>query len=124
MPIRDMPAEAIALVAAGTTYLPSESGIEAGHFASREIEATMQITAIVGTDPTLQVTPQYSYDKVTWIDQPSTYVFDLITGGVTSLPAAQTLQLTTTAIYMRFKLVAAGTVFTSAAGTLWAVMKS
>lgn len=118
MPIKDL-TETISISAKGTTY---SDPVESGHFASREIECSINITALAGTAPTFRVIPQYSYDKVTWFDQPDIFKFDEIAPG--DIPHNQTLQLTTTGIYMRFKYLADGTAVTNVAGTIWAVMKS
>ena len=70
---------------------------------AEKIEATLNVTALDGTTPTLDVTPQYSYDKVTAFDCAVTFTQAI---GVTNETIAITNQLGN---YMRFKFDLGGT---------------
>lgn len=91
------------LVAADTSYsdILSLEQAELG-----KVQATLDTIAITGTDFTLAITTQYSYDRVKWFDH-ATKNFSGIThaSGLT----AETLDITTNAVYTRWKYVISGT---------------
>lgn len=102
------------LVTSDATNLPVggatlENGVAASYsdvfdysdFSQTEIEVIQQLTAFAGTNPTLDTTPQYSFDQTVWKDL----------AAFTQLTAAgsETKDLSTTGLYMRFKLVLGGT---------------
>ena len=70
---------------------------------AKTLEATLDVTSISGSGTSLDVTPQYSYDKERWYDMPADGSFTqvLATG-------SETLQLGLVAVYIRFKKVVAG----------------
>lgn len=107
----------IDISAAGTTYTEKFKTGAAGH---AEVEGTLNVTTITGTLTTLDVTPQYSYDGVTWFDQPASMVFAQATtaGGAT----AESLDHHFTGMYFRYKMVAGGAA-PVIAGTIDAVGK-
>ncbi len=102
--ITDLPKVDENIIAAGTSY----SDILALDKAEgTNVEATLRVTAFTGADTVLTVTPQYSYDKVTWFDCASPSVFAAVSIA-TSLPHFETINLNFTGIYVRFKYVVAG----------------
>lgn len=104
MPIRDIPKQTFTLDEAGTSY--SEI-IDMADKAVDEIEATINVISTAGTDLTINITPQYSYDQVKWFDAPSASRFTEIDED-TADDYAETLEFSV-GIYFRFKIVVAGT---------------
>ena len=66
------------------------------------VETTRVIDNIAGTTPTVDITPQFSYDKVDWFDSSTVFTQATADGN-------ETKELNTTAMYMRFKIEIGGT---------------
>ncbi len=98
----------LSLSGAATTYsdvyqLPSDVG---------HVEASVNLSALAGTSPTLAVTVQTSQDKVTWEDRNVLPTF--------SATGTKKIRATEPKVYVRFKLVLAGTTPTATV-TLFAI---
>ena len=78
-------------------------------FAEKDarIDETLSIKAggVTGTGVTIDITPQFSYDKVDWFDDTT---FTQITES-TTLPFSQTIDTATKGRFKRYKIVIAGT---------------
>lgn len=107
----------IDISAAGTVYTDAFKTGADGH---DEVEATLNVTTITGSGTTFDVTPQYSYDKITWFDQPASMCFTQATtaGGAT----AESKDHSFTGMYFRYKIVTGGA-SPVVAGTIDAVSK-
>jgi|SRR5215204_574201 len=92
------------IAVAGTTFT---SVLDLTSLGAKQVEVTLNVTALTGADTLLDVIPQYSYDNVTWFDQDTDGQFDQVSI-VTTLPDSQTLLLGIVAKYLRFKYVVAG----------------
>lgn len=67
-----------------------------------EVEANLDVATLAGSSPTLDVTPQISFDKINFNDAATAFAQAT---GVTN----ETITNTTTGLYMRFKIVLGGT---------------
>lgn len=119
--MKDVPKISTTIATAGTTY-SAATDLSIGDDDINSIETTLSVSALTGADTTLKITPQYSYDKVTWFDQPSDGQFSEVNAS-TTLPSAESLQLSFAAIYLRYKYVVAGAT-PSVTFDLYAVGKS
>ena len=81
-----------------------------------EVEELLVVTAVTGTNPTLDVTPQYSINGDTWTDATA---FSQKSGA-----SQEYLQRTATGLYSRYKLVVGGTVSPDFAFQITAVAKA
>lgn len=88
------------IIVAGTTFT---TALDLSTLGAKKIEATLDVTAISGVGTSLQVIPQYSYNNITWFDQPVAGQFTTAT-----TIGNETLELGVTALYLRYKLVVVG----------------
>ena len=101
-----IPKQTQTIAVAGTTYSPVIN-FSPNDDDINVIETTLSVSALTGSDTTIKVVPQYSYDNQTWFDQPSDGQFSEV-NSTTTLPSAETLLLGITAVNFRHKYVVAG----------------
>lgn len=90
-----------ATLADGVAATYSQTFDYSGQDEQTKIETSLSVTALAGSSPTADVTPQFSYDKLTWFD--STAFTQKTAAGTQSLVMSQS------ALYTRFKVVIGGT---------------
>ena len=81
----------------------------------RSVEVTLDLSAITGTTPTLDVVPQYSYGDGVWYDE--TAFAQLVAAG------SETLSPTNFGVMMRFKATLGGTATPTATAKVKAITK-
>lgn len=102
-----------AALAAGVHYSPTYAYNDGGPID--RMETTLDLTTLGGTG-TVDCLPQYSYDNVTFFDHVTSF---------TQLSAAgsETLNLTTTGLFMRWKITVTAGSTPLATGKLYAIAK-
>ena len=103
MPIQDLPKVEYNLTAADTIYSDVLEMVQDG---IKSTEATVHLTEVTGTAFTINITPQYSYDKLQWFDAPVANSFVEIDNN-NIVDYAETVVFSL-GRYVRYKFVIAG----------------
>lgn len=90
-------------LAAGTYYSREMKLVD-----EKDVEQSLSILAggITGTTTTVDVTPQFSFDKKDWFSQSVLY-FDQV-DTATALPYSESISTSFNALWVRYKVVVAG----------------